>query len=649
MYLLAHAWVQNRLAASVAGVAFAFNGLTWHALMWPNNIAALGWMPLVAFTVQRACREGGRQVVVAAVVGAMQMLAGAPEIVGLTWMLLMVLCASETVKIIDGKFQITWSVPGRFLLVVVSIAGLSAAQLLPFFDLLAHSQRDVAFGDAEWAMPGDGLANLLVPLFHCYRSFHGVFVQYGQYWTTSYYLGVGVVLLTLLAVWRVRERRAWVLTGVAALSFILAMGEQGFFYGLLRRIAPQVGFMRFPIKFVVLPVFILPLLAAYAVGWFRARPEADRQDRGRRMTVVAVVLLGLILIVVGVAGAHPMPDDDRSATWNNALVRAMFLALIGGALLAVHYVRRTQLQWLSCLSLLAALWFDIRTHAPDLNPTVDRSVYEPGLVRAAVKFDPEPRHGGSRAMVSPAALARLRHLSVSTPKDEVLGRRLALYGNCNLLDDIPKVNGFYSLYLRETEEVLSLLYPSPRIELPRLVDFLNVAHVTATNSLLEWATRSSFLSLVTAGPKPVFADERATLLVLRDPAFDPKNAVYLPPAAAAAITVTNRTTANVVSGKFTAHRVELEVDAREPSLLVLAQAYYHPWKAYVDGAATNLWRANHAFQALEVPAGRHRVRLAYEDRQFHRGAIISGVTLFVCAAVWFWRRHPLTDTSGSTA
>jgi hypothetical protein len=47
MYFLALDWTRNRLAAAVAGLGFAFNGLTLNCLMWPNNIAALSLMPMV--------------------------------------------------------------------------------------------------------------------------------------------------------------------------------------------------------------------------------------------------------------------------------------------------------------------------------------------------------------------------------------------------------------------------------------------------------------------------------------------------------------------------------------------------------------------------------------------------------------------------
>jgi uncharacterized membrane protein YfhO len=80
-------------------------------------------------------------------------------------------------------------------------------------------------------------------------------------------------------------------------------------------------------------------------------------------------------------------------------------------------------------------------------------------------------------------------------------------------------------------------------------------------------------------------------------------------------------------------QIEAKVEAAAPTLLVAAQTYYHPWQAYVDGKPTPLWPANYAFQAFEIPAGSHRIKLVYEDRQFYLGAIISLTTLAGCLIV----------------
>ena len=140
MYWLAWRWTENRFAAAVAGTAFAFSGVLLNCLMWTSNLGALAWMPWVVWSVDRAGRRGGRAVLLAALVGAVQMLAGAPEIILLTWGLLAALCLEQF--FLAGAAG-RWRSTGRFALTGLLVAGLCAAQLLPFVELLAHSDRDL--------------------------------------------------------------------------------------------------------------------------------------------------------------------------------------------------------------------------------------------------------------------------------------------------------------------------------------------------------------------------------------------------------------------------------------------------------------------------------------------------------------------------
>jgi uncharacterized membrane protein YfhO len=96
----------------------------------------------------------------------------------------------------------------------------------------------------------------------------------------------------------------------------------------------------------------------------------------------------------------------------------------------------------------------------------------------------------------------------------------------------------------------------------------------------------------------------------------------------------------VLGLQFKVQRADIEVEAAEPALVVVAQTYYHNWRAYVDGQPAHLLRANYAFQALQVPAGRHHVRLAYEDLAFQLGAAVSicmAVNCFICLR-WLRKR-----------
>jgi hypothetical protein len=86
--------------------------------------------------------------------------------------------------------------------------------------------------------------------------------------------------------------------------------------------------------------------------------------------------------------------------------------------------------------------------------------------------------------------------------------------------------------------------------------------------------------------------------------------------------------------------IRLEVDAARVGLLVLAVTDYPGWQATVDGRPAEIVRADHAFQAVAVPAGRHQVRFRYQPESFHRGLALTGAGLAACALLWLvpaWR------------
>ncbi len=627
MYFLAYRWTGNRLAAAVAGVAFAINGLTLNLLTSPNDCAALGWMPWVVLTTERACQRGGRSLITASVVGALQMLAGAPEAILFTWGVSLALVA------IPPRWEPRAWLAGlrRFLLVVLVVSGLASAQLLPFLDLLRHSDREPGFAGSEWSLPPWGWANLIVPLFRTFRSSSGVFFQPGQGYTSSYYLGVGIVALALGALWRARERRVWLLGGLAILSLVLALGDGGYIYGWLRKTVPALGFMRYPVKYLFILAFVLPLLAAHGVRVYVLSIARSRAMALRFVGALGLFLLCLILGVVLFSARFPVPYEKWSVTLQSGLTRGLLLALVLGTLYRLPLAARPKIfQYF----LLLSVWLDCVSHAPRQNPTVEPSVY--AHLPPLDQLTPRPLFGDSRAMPSLEASRVFYNLGPTNLVEGYVGRRLGLDRNCNLIDDIPKVDGFYSLYLAEEKAVEVRLYGADDRPRPELADFLGVSQVSAKGNILDWEARTNYLPLITAGQAPVFADNATTLADLPSSNFAPREIVYLPPAAKASILARDRSRAEIISRKVSAHHLELVVEAPAPAMVVVAQAYYHPWRAYVDGRPASLWRANHAFQALEVPAGRSRVKLVYEDRLFFWGAIVSMVSFIGCAAGW-WR------------
>jgi len=112
-------------------------------------------------------------------------------------------------------------------------------------------------------------------------------------------------------------------------------------------------------------------------------------------------------------------------------------------------------------------------------------------------------------------------------------------------------------------------------------------------------------------------EEAAALLRARD--FDPRIEAIVeghppPPAGpAGAVRVL----------RYSARRVELEVDAPAATFLVTSETHYPGWRAYLDGHECPIYYTNVAFRGVAVPAGRHRVRFEFAPAILWRSAFLS--------------------------
>ncbi|MEW6157006.1 MAG: hypothetical protein AB1813_06210, partial [Verrucomicrobiota bacterium] len=626
MFVLARQCTANGFAATMAGLLFGFNGLSLHCLMWPNNIAALGWMPWVISSALRLAEPNPRAVLRCGFIGALQMLSGAPEIILFTWLAATVLCLPSIWPGKTARPMSRFNFLTRFLVAVFLVVCLSAAQLLPFIQLLAESHRSSSSNPVEWPMPPWGWANFLVPLFYTFRSFSGVHAQWDQYWTSSYYLPMGGVLIAICAVWQVRNQRVWLLGALIFFSLLMALGPHAPLYPLIQKLFPALTWIRYPIKFVVLAIWALPLLAAFGVArWQRRLDPSDGGDR-RVLIAVAVFMAAGILAILLFDAKSPFPTEDPRLTFWNGITRLVFLALT----VALMMTQVMKPSWLVPMALVLLVWLDALTHMPRQNPTAPRWIYDAGLVEPYLPANPRPAHGQSRAFVTPAAQNEFQYSYIEDPTRFYPSRRAALYSNCNLLEGMPKVNGFFSLYPKHLADVQTLLYAATNTHLPGLNAFLGVSHRTSSGNLFEWETEPGFLPLITGGQRPSFRQEQEIPILLQQPQFDPAVEVFLPMAVQKDCSVAQASQVKIESTRFNLDGMECDAIAEAPALIVIAQTHFPSWKAYLDGKRVPLWRANHAFQCLEIPAGKHHLEVRYEDGAFKLGGLISVTALGLC-------------------
>jgi hypothetical protein len=314
------------------------------------------------------------------------------------------------------------------------------------------------------------------------------------------------------------------------------------------------------------------------------------------------------------------------------------LVLAGGILLLPKLQNRAA-RIVVQLIVLAVLPLDAFTHSPGIAPALPSTVLAPGLWQASGR-PPPPKLGEGRVMISPDAEQRFLYSRVRGVETDLTGKRLAEWYNLNLLDRVPKVNGAIPLHSACFDLIEQRLYYTSGSHFGQgLLDFLSVAWFSDPDNPTRWLARTNFLPLVTAGQKPVFADDRTTLSAVTADEFAPRQVVYLPAAERSQVAVTNQTLCVATNVRFSLNRVEADVDAAAPSLVVLSQGYYHLWRAFVDGRPVPLLRANLAFQAVAVPAGTHHVEWIYRDLLLEIGVVLSTFSFCLCGLLW-WRAKP---------
>jgi hypothetical protein len=347
-------------------------------------------------------------------------------------------------------------------------------------------------------------------------------------------------------------------------------------------------------------------------------------------------MLALIGVILCVARQWPVEGSSWPATAVNGLWRLLFLLL---TILALYlFVSRPAWRCWRIVPLVAVGWVDVLTHEPWQNPTLDPSLYQSGLAAINAQFKSAPNIAESRLMMSPYSARQLYYQPASDLKANFLLDRSVFLANCNLLDDLPKVDGFFSLNLRESDKVLWLLDSRSSAKLENLENLLSVSETIAPGKVFDWILRTNYIPIVSVGQAPVFADDARTFDAIEQSSADFRKVVYLPIEAKGTVKSMGEPRAHILAKDFSPARQSIDVETPAATMVVICQAYYHNWEASVDGKETPLWRANYAFQAIEVPAGKHRILLQYKDQALRWGGAISLASILICAGGWLIMR-----------
>jgi len=131
----------------------------------------------------------------------------------------------------------------------------------------------------------------------------------------------------------------------------------------------------------------------------------------------------------------------------------------------------------------------------------------------------------------------------------------------------------------------------------------------------------------------VFEDE-ARLQRLSSPQFDPREVAYVE----CATRLSGLCLGNAEIVSETPTRVTLTVRMQTAGLVVLADRWDKDWRAYLDGRAAPILRANHAIRGVAVPEGDGTLEFRYEPSSFYLGLKLAGMAVVLLLG---WAGHSL--------
>src|SRR5262249_22204887 len=163
-------------------------------------------------------------------------------------------------------------------------------------------------------------------------------------------------------------------------------------YGWLKRLLPVLAVGRFPVKFVFLTAFAVPLLAGFGLRAGANSFSMHNPARRRLLYVICGASIGLILVILWFARRYPLPYDQWDVTLRSGLSRALVLAGFAGVMVVMSQVQFELARIILPLLLLCIHGADMLSHAPPQNPSIPVSLFEPGLAKSQLPVPP-PEHG----------------------------------------------------------------------------------------------------------------------------------------------------------------------------------------------------------------------------------------------------------------
>jgi hypothetical protein len=616
--------------------------LPWVILFWERSLLVTTWKNFLPFSILLL----------------LQLLAGSPELYFMTLGLLL----------LDGI-----RIGGRRIIKLVIIlgaanglvVGLGMVQILPTIELLIESRGGHPVDYAEssmWSLQPWSLINL----FFIDKEINpkllnalNLFFLRNIPLLISQYLGPLCLLGILLWLWSGTRREKIVLLLIVTISLVLCAGSYTPLYFLLHSYLPSAQLFRFPEKFFFVTYASLVFIALKGLHTF-LNSRSTYPVPSSVLLLPLGIFVGLYLycrldsvplarLIAWTTQENLFSPSTIEKTSAALLSLERQVALMTGFSLLLFLASKGKLSPVLLHILMPGLLF------VDLNSANQphHHLLEPEFVFRQEKILEHPGQDFSRIFYYPA------HSNLH-PSFYILARQPPpSFGEVPPIvfaTLLPHTGLFYGFdYMQEIDALRRWPYVAfldfanklPPEDLFRLLGALNVRFVVSFQTLNErgislirsFAQYPSWLYEVnTTVPRTyIVARSRAEQVAVKilgrlaSQEFDPMQEVILDRSMNLSSPKNFRSHAQIID--YQNQTVTIHASLSSPGLLILTDAFYPGWHAYVDGKEEQILRANLFFRGVYLREGAHRVEFRYEPRAFTIGLIISFTTT-LCLALW---------------
>jgi hypothetical protein len=585
-----------------------------HLTGWsPMQNGPWAWAPWALFLCERLLRRPSRGGVAAlAAVLTLELLPGWVLITALTYQVIALRVAWELVTVRSAQ---TWRAAAAIAIGLALAPCLAAVQLLPAAELARESFR-VATEVMDFLHYGADMPDIAR-------------IVRGRVPPVPFM--AAPLLLAVMAPFVSTQRRLvtfYLLVG--CLYGVLALGRGTPLFDLYAHLPPGPATLRYPTRLFWICGLCMAVLSAFGIDALaqraRARAAALAPLVGAALLVAlylvtpgglrAAELIALAALLAATVIALAKPSLGRAAAW--AGVGALLLNLVA---VPLHYPGRL-------VPSIEAMWrhADAFT-ALDPPVTAQDRIFINSSVKSLNDFT---------LMQKTATLVRLPDIH---DYEALLGRRHTEYIT-TMWRGMP-VNGVDDLFTKHTvmggfrRRLLDLAAVRYVITVPEgeMESWgLDLPRVPVSDTDLIVYRNDHALPRARFVPRIEVVADRSVLLNRLAYGSDDLAAVALVEDAMPSGFTGADGAAASGSARFVrddAEHVVIDVDAPARGFLVLADQYYPGWRATVNGAAVPIYRANHMFRLVEVPAGTSRVEFSYFPTSLVLGGAISALGLAV--------------------